>query len=164
MPAEPDTPPECYTDFALQEFIAGRLDRQIRADLVEHISTCSECRQALAAFQGEAAALRVALQSRTPSAVDNTQIPDQTLGLYLAGALPEAEVANLEVALTRCPALLARLIALRKETAEARTSAESATGPAYTAAPQGLVLRMPKRSRPVQTVIDDARRASGGDH
>jgi len=148
---------ECYTDFALQEYAAGRLDADVRTELAGHLQTCDACRQALAAFEAESRLLRAALTAaRTTGAGEPS---DETLALYLDGALDESAALALETAISQRPALLARLIQLRIElTAVRRESDEGA--PDTRIELEGRILKMPRRVKPVVT-LTAIRRASG---
>ncbi len=150
---------ECFTDFALQEYVQGRLDSAIRLELEHHTATCTQCRAALQEFQTEAALLHAALSSATAS-TEEVDINDETLALYCTGALEAGEAIAVETALSRNPGLLQRLIALTRETTAVRSS-ETADDVVGTPQPAGQILRMPKRSaRPV--VVSLERRAGGG--
>jgi anti-sigma factor RsiW len=142
---------ECYTDFALQEYIAGRLDAGVRRDLEEHLARCRECRGALQAFQAEAALLRGALAPRGGEEICE-EVTDETLALYMGGALDQVQVAAVEDAVSRRPALLGRLVALGREVAAVREGAGSPGQESRSHPPEGLILKMRRRTVPPATV------------
>ncbi len=154
-------PTECFTDYALQEYAAGRLDAEIRAQVAGHIKTCAECRQALADLRAETQLLQTALAPRTPPE-PSEPVSDESLALYLAGALEESQASNLETIISREPALLRRLLSLRREVVNTRVEVTEGV-PIRTSNPErrGEILKMPRRTRPVAT-IQDTRQAEGG--
>ncbi len=157
----PESPNECYSDYALQEYAAGRLDADIRLQLAEHLATCPECRQAHADLDAESRLLRFAL-APVQRAEPEAPFSDETLALYLSGALDESHASDLETALSKQPAYLARLITLHTELAATRAEAEgTAATTATLPEPLGLILKMPRRMRPVATLLTN--RQAGGE-
>ena len=151
---------ECFTDYALQELAAGRLDAEIRVQVARHLETCPECREAHTDLAAEFNLLRAALAPQDPQKRE-PPFSEETLGLYLSGALDDAQTSALETMLAAEPALLSRLIALRTEVHATRAEAQgvapiSATRPE----PLGQILKMPKRIRPTITVLT-AKRLGG---
>lgn len=151
--------PECFTDFALQEYAQGRLDSAVRRDVADHTQDCPACREALQAFTTEATLLHEALKSTAATNDDVPQIPIETLALYSSGALAPEETARVESVLSRHPGTLQQLLRLARET-EAVCSDEAVHIPAQRQ-PSGEILRMPKRmARPFTVTL--SRRVQGG--
>ncbi len=149
---------ECFTDFALQEYVQSRLDPTVRRELEQHQDGCDQCRAALQAFQAEAAFMRAALAPAGDDA--GSSVSDEILALYCTGALEAGDAVALETALSRNPDLLQRLTRLVRETTAAR-SPETVDEVVSTPEPAGEILRMPKRSaRP--TTVSLERRIGGG--
>lgn len=152
--------PECYTDFALQEYAQGRLDVDVRRSVIEHTGACAECRAALQAFENEATLLRETLQSLTLDSAGAEDLSDEMLARYSGGGMAPEESARIDSILSRNPAALERLILLMQETRAARSDTLS-EAEAIRPQPAGEILRMPKRIARAVT-IDMNRQASGG--
>ena len=92
---------------------------------------------------------------------DGDSIPDEVLAQYMGGALDESQAGAVELALSQQPALLKRLVELRREVAAIREGIASGLQATPQHSPQGQILRMPRRTeRPVTIVA--SRRTSGG--
>ncbi len=138
---------ECFTDFALQEYLAGRLDAEVRRGLEAHLARCAECHGALQAFDTEAALLRGALATRAGEG-GTEEHSDEVLARYLSGALDDSQSSALEETLSRHPALLARLVALGREVAAVREGTGQGVEKSAQRPPEGLILKMPRRTKP----------------
>lgn len=152
--------PQCYTDFALQEYAQGRLDADVRRSVMEHTGACAECRAALQDFDNEAALLRETLRSLTLDSAGVEELSDEMLARYSGGGMPPEESARIDSILSQDPSALKRLILLMVETRAARSDSPSETD-AIRSQPAGEILRMPKRIARAVT-IDVGRKASGG--
>jgi anti-sigma factor RsiW len=151
----------CFTDFALQEFVAGRLEQEVRAQVEVHAETCDACRNAVTLLQQEAALLQAALSGGDDVATsDNIDL--EVLALYLDGALDSEARAQLERRLSNEPVLLRSLLDLRTEVA--RTLSEQGDGVRrpMPKPPAGEILRMPKRTQPPPVIHLGDRKYGGG--
>jgi anti-sigma factor RsiW len=147
---------ECFTDFAVQEYLGGRLEPSVRQELEAHLSACAECRAATTALDAELRILRAALSPIDALEPRGNTYDDEALARYLDGALDEGSVQVFEERLSRDPALLTRLIALRREVLNVRQEAELGA-PEEKPEPLGQILRMPKRIAPIRTVVTEKR-------
>lgn len=150
---------ECYTDFALQEYVQGRLDPGVRQALAEHIGLCEACRAALQAFETEATLLRETLRTFIADAPGSEDLSDEMLARYSGGGLSTEETARMDSILTRNPEALVRLIALARETRAAQ-SGDLIESKMARPQPAGEILRMPKRIAP-PSALDFSQRARG---
>jgi anti-sigma factor RsiW len=157
-----DTNPSCFTDFALGEFVHGRLDPEVRREVEAHAGECAECGAAIRMLRAESAAIVRALRAARLAQMD--KFDPQTLARYLDGALdPQAE-RELEAILATEPEPLAALVALHAEVAAARLEADQGVGRIEPAVPAGQILRMPKRTAPpplVSSTIEKLARGHG---
>ena len=140
-----DTP--CFTDFALQEYAFGRLDADVRREVDTHAQECEACRDSLRLIESEIVLLRAGLSHDSSESTDASTVDDESLALYLDGALNPADVANLEAGLLPDPALLARLVRLHAEIAATLGEQDDGVRRAMQAPPAGQILRMPKRTQ-----------------
>lgn len=145
----PCHPHECFTDFALEEYVQGRLDVSVRLALEAHTAGCTECGRAVELLKAESALLRHADFSAPQREVRST--PDvQVLAAYLDGAMTRDAAEELEALLADDPILLNALLQLGREVEAASNEQEPGTP---SAVPEGQLLRMPVRRRAMPAVI-----------
>lgn len=132
----------CFTNFALQEYLLGRLGEEVRAELKQHLDDCPQCGACLKLMDTETQVLRAALRDDTGDA-ENPERDTETLAMYLDGSLSDEQHDEYERLLISSPQLLASLVELRRELSDLRAlDPESAR---TSASPEGRILRMPKR-------------------
>ena len=133
----------CFTDFAIQEYLLGRLDAAVRVEVETHLGSCPECAACAKLLKRETLTLRAALRTPSPSESTASKINDETLASYLDNSLrPEAR-EEVELALLESSEALMRLNEIRLELEAVRD--DSAVPESRNYAPEGRVLRMPKR-------------------
>jgi anti-sigma factor RsiW len=151
----------CFTDFALQEFVQGRLDSDVRQAVEKHLEACQECRRAAELLQSESALLRDALMSATP--VEAGEPPDiAVLAAYLDGALDDAAVREFEARLASDPRLLHALARLQAEVSAVVANQGERVRQSAAQVPAGQILRMPKRAAPPPVVTSGELKYGGG--
>lgn len=132
----------CFTNFALQEYLMGRLSEEVREELRLHLHDCPQCDACLKLMDTETKVLRTAL--RDDFAVGETpELDAETLARYFDDSLSDEERDKCDRLLAASPQLLASLIELRHE-----LSIVSGLDPHEIDAPdapEGRILRMPKR-------------------
>lgn len=133
----------CFTDFAIQEYLLGRLDAGVREELEAHLKGCRECTACSELLAKETATLRAGL--RGTAGVESTApgIDDETLAMYFDDSLSLEMREEIERNLAQSPEALRRLNELRLELESLRDGSKVLEGDA--AKPEGRVLRMPKR-------------------
>jgi anti-sigma factor RsiW len=151
----------CFTDFALEEFVHGRLDPEVRGDLESHLLECTACAQATAMLRVQAAVIVRALHPPAHPA-GPSEIDDSTLARYLDRALDPEAVRDLESRLAEAPEALARLVAMYAEVRGVQADAGEGVRSPERSAPAGDILRMPKRNSPPIWVSDTIARLARG--
>lgn len=154
----------CFTDFALEEFLSGRLSADVRFELEAHIASCSDCRTALDLLAKDRILLNrgLAEAARTPR---TSESDTEQLGAYLSGGLSPNEREAVERRLSVEPELLADLIRLHDEAVATLSEIDRPGVTAQPMTPAGEILRMPKRTVLPVTVVDrnwEMREGSGG--
>jgi anti-sigma factor RsiW len=137
----------CFTDFALDEYVAGRLDPDVRAEVESHTRSCDPCREAVALLRAESEFLRHALAQTGGESLAGDLHPE-TLARYLDGSLDPSDSAAVEHRLLRDPKTLHQLNELRAEVAAALAGRDVVMPIPEPVFPRGEILRMPQRTRP----------------
>jgi len=141
----------CFTDFALQEYVLGRLDPDVRVALEDHIEGCPQCAACERLIATETKSLREALR-QAEGGSEVAPIDEELLALYLGGGLDDKEREEIETTLASSSVLRDRLNALRVELDEVlKPSKASARAPLE---PEGQILRMPQRTLIPQKLSD----------
>lgn len=151
----------CFTDFALQEYVAGRLDPEVRAEVEAHAGACELCRRSIELLAVESAFLRQAFIT-TDCAEFEQPVDPAMLALYLDGALDPDEAASLEHRLTHDPEALMALTQLQADVAETISGKGEGVPADAPSVPAGEILRMPKRTQPPAVIRPAERRFGGG--
>ena len=139
--ASQDNP--CFTDFALQEYVLGRLSPEVRIEVQEHMQSCPQCAACAGLIAKETELLRAALGASAGSS-SAAAIDDETLSLYLGDSLDAQSREACEKALVTSPKLRERLTELRRDL-EA-VLGDTGAAEISKVRVEGRILRMPKRS------------------
>lgn len=134
----------CFTDFALQEYVLGRLSPEVRVEVQGHLRNCLQCAACADLITQETGLLREALGASAGSS-KAVAIDDETLSLYLGDSLDAQSREACEESLAASPQLRERLGELRRDL-EAVVGDAGAVEISETRL-EGRILRMPKRSR-----------------
>lgn len=137
-----DADATCFTNFALQEYLLGRLGQDVRAELKQHVDDCPQCGACLTLMDTETQVLRAALRDDSGEA-ENPKLDTETLAIYLDGSLSDEQREECERVLISSPQLLASLVDIRRELSTLRVLDPNVLGASER--PEGRILRMPKR-------------------
>ena len=132
----------CFTNFAIQEYLMGRLSEEIRTELKLHVDDCLQCGACLKLMDTETIILRAALRDDFADSETSNMDPE-TLAMYLDDTLGNEQREECEKRLRSSPQLLASLLELKRE-----LSLVQSIDPLESIAPttpEGRILRMPKR-------------------
>ena len=154
-------PDSCFTDFALQEYVHGRLAEDVRREVESHVVACAVCGKAIKLLNSERSLLRdVASSTNRPAMRER---PDwATLAAYMDGALDSEDAARMESALLADPVLLESLISLQREASAVLEAPGEEATPEAQSAPSGQTLRMPQRAKMPPLVMPRNLRFGGG--
>jgi len=150
----------CFTDFAIQEYILGRLADEIRREIEDHFHSCKECATCHNQYALERdfiAALLAAPSGTSPGLCPS----DETLARFLDNSLDDTEHTKCECHLAACTDCRQELLDIYDDLQRLSTMQphrDSIPKPT----PQGLILRMPPRkpgsaeARRIMWPIDEA--------
>lgn len=152
----------CFTDYALEEYLQGRLSTQRRQELEAHLETCTECAEARKYFAKEAEAIRGALSIATRAATEDCP-DDEFVSLYLDNGLNPQDRAAAELHFVSCPRCRARIVSLYRESKSVIEEARKPTAHVPVARRhEAIVLKMPKRKVPGPMASEDSLRLEQG--
>jgi anti-sigma factor RsiW len=152
----------CFTDFALEEYVHGRLDPEVRSDVELHCAACEQCRNAIGLLHAESEFFKRTMRSAAHPA-EAAEVGREHLALYLDGALEAEAVEALESRLLSDPRLMSSLCDLAAEVRE--TVAGLASGIQRSSEHlvlTGQIVRMPKRVAPPAVVVSKDLKFGGG--
>lgn len=146
---------ECFTDFALQEYVLGRLASEIRDEVVAHLKSCPACTACVNLFQMEAGAL-TELLANSPRPDAASPIATEELAMFLDNSLDKKARQRLHATLADSPEELSRLIAVYREVQASRDHADTHTETREIPErePEGRIIRMPKRQVIPKSILD----------
>ncbi len=134
---------ECFSDFAILEYIMGRLAKEVRREIQEHFHTCKECASCHNQYALERDFI-TALFTTSSDAPPGLCPSDETLAQFLDNSLSDIERVKCECHLTVCSECQRELLEIYDDlnllsvnTLEADTTIRQC--------PEGIILRMPQR-------------------
>jgi anti-sigma factor RsiW len=150
----------CFTDFAIQEYIMGRLAEEIRREIEAHFHSCRECASChnQYALERDFIVTLMSTSSDTPSGLCPS---DETLARYLDSSLDDTEHTKCECHVAACADCRQELLDIYDDLQQLTTMQPQSDSPPKPT-PQGLILRMPERkpgsaeSRRIMWPIDEA--------
>ncbi len=155
------TPDPCFTDYALQEYVAGRLDPGVREEVEAHAAVCDACRSAAGLLREEAGFLRAALEPAGKAPAE--PLDSLLLAAYLGDALDTEETAILDARLAGDASSIVALLRLRAETLATLDECGTGVREEVPPVPSGVVLRMPtRRIHPPRVIQTNERKYGGG--
>ncbi|PCJ65833.1 MAG: hypothetical protein COA73_01780 [Candidatus Hydrogenedentota bacterium] len=142
-PPTPDSIRECFTDFAIQEYVMGRLDSEIRSEVEVHFNRCKECASCHNQYELEREFISKLLN--TPSETSpGLCVSDEMLAQFLDNSLNDTDRTKCESHLAGCSTCQQELLEMYDEVKSlSNTPEQTHDHPKPT--PQGLILRMPER-------------------
>ena len=140
--------PECYTDYALQEYLMGRLDVSVRQDVQRHLDDCKECASRYNQYMLEKETIRNILSSQPSVTSTNLCIDDEALAMFLDNSLDEESRARCEAHLAVCKNCYAELLQIHNQLDELLSGEPNQAPEKIEQPPMGLILKMPKRTSP----------------
>lgn len=148
----------CFTDFALQEFLMGRLDPDVRKDIEKHSQTCEQCAACLELLRKETEALRSFLMPEGAREVSTDDPTDLELAMFIDGSLKPDIQARVENLIAGSPEHLQRFVSLYRDLADMQQqnapTAAPAKHPPSTPRRLPVLLRMPQRKVTPRTIAD----------